>query len=98
VFARPGRQMENAGIMRCPHPEEPRSGVSKDGSNTALFSILRDAAKKAAPQDEASLLFDGEIPQLGTRRANHRLAVQSSPQKYFRSLLTQIICIFLVAT
>src|ERR1700733_1548966 len=31
--------------MLCPHPEEPRSGVSKDG-NTVLFSILRDAAKR----------------------------------------------------
>jgi hypothetical protein len=28
----------------APHPEEPRSGVSKDGGNTVLFSILRDAA------------------------------------------------------
>src|ERR1700721_966260 len=42
---RPGMtEMESAGLILGPHPEEPRSGVSKDG-NAVLFSILRDARR-----------------------------------------------------
>jgi hypothetical protein len=74
---------ESCGIMVRPHPEEPQSGVSKDGNNTVLFSILRDAAKKAAPQDEVSLLFDGEISQLGARRAKQRIACPAPFAKIF---------------
>jgi hypothetical protein len=45
-----------------PHPEEPRSGVSKDGCRTVLFSIHPSRrGQKAAPQDEASLLVDGDL-------------------------------------
>jgi hypothetical protein len=43
---RPMTKVENAGVTPSPHPEEPRSGVSKDGGNTVLFVILRDAAKR----------------------------------------------------
>jgi hypothetical protein len=37
-----------------PHPEEPRSGVSKDGpvGSGEIWSILRDALRWSAPQDE----------------------------------------------
>ncbi len=43
-----------------PHPEEPRSGVSKDApdGSGASWSILRDAIPKGmAPQDEGSRSF-----------------------------------------
>src|SRR5260370_28252147 len=37
-----------------PHPEEARRAVSKDGPQTRCrLPILRDAALRAAPQDEA---------------------------------------------
>src|ERR1700722_8475824 len=36
--------------VRSPHPEEPRSGVSKDGR--VRVAILRDAMLRMAPQDE----------------------------------------------
>ncbi|RYE83931.1 MAG: hypothetical protein EOP19_12735, partial [Hyphomicrobiales bacterium] len=42
-----------------PHPEEPRSGVSKDApdGSGASTSILRDAGLRPAPQDEGSRGF-----------------------------------------
>src|SRR5260221_12444638 len=40
-----------------PHPEEARRAVSKDGPQTRCrLPILRDAALRAAPQDEAGRL------------------------------------------
>jgi hypothetical protein len=39
-----------------PHPEEPRSGVSKDRRKYRFMAILRDAmCKPMAPQDEGGV-------------------------------------------
>ncbi len=49
---------------QCPHPEEPRSGVSKDApeGTGASASILRDAiSDEMAPQDEGLKNADGTI-------------------------------------
>jgi hypothetical protein len=48
--------MESAGLMLRPHPEEPRSGVSKDGN--AVLSPSFETREERAPQDEVSQLFD----------------------------------------
>ena len=58
--------------MLCPHPEEPRSGVSKDG-NTVLFSILRDAAKRPLLRMRSSCSLKGKESQ------SSDLPVSSSP-------------------
>jgi hypothetical protein len=56
-----------------PHPEELRSGVSKDGSRTVLFSIHPSRrGQKAAPQDEASPLFDGDSHLVICLTAKHK--------------------------
>jgi hypothetical protein len=47
--------MESAGLMLGPHPEEPRSGVSKDGN--AVLSPSFETREERAPQDEVSVLF-----------------------------------------
>ena len=72
--------MESAGLMLGPHPEEPRSGVSKDGN--AVLSPSFETREERAPQDEVSLLFD--------RRNLNQVSRVSSPLRknipvHFRS-------------
>jgi hypothetical protein len=82
------------GLMLRPHPEEPPTGprkarpddklrgVSKDGGNKVLFSILRDAAKRPLLRMRSlCFLWNSQFGDLH---------VQPPSQKYSGSLLTQI--------
>jgi hypothetical protein len=51
-----------------PHPEEPRSGVSKDGRNTGLAAILRDARKSALLRMRSTLLKHNNLMLRSERR------------------------------
>jgi hypothetical protein len=80
------------------HPEEPRSGISKDGVRAVPAAILRGPAEVGAPQDDG--LHAGRLASSGLYlpredaifRNDLKLfcPIQPTPKKYSASFLAQI--------